>query len=677
MEELESQIAKIQLGNPKTSNSYVYTLVEKAPSGDAELYVVAELPLLNPAALEACERICLAIGSGLKRAYKRTGSPNNFENAISQINDELGKLASMGQTQWIDKLSCILGVKEGHDFYIATTGKVSAYLLRSGEYTDISCSGSASHPLKTFENYAVGKVRLGDVLLLSTTQLFNHLSMDRLMDIVSAGSFLTATRTIIELLKQNSDPQVSFGVVLNLQVPEGENDEQEADLENYAVEPDGSGETIYAKALAYLKTAFALDRSVRAPQVALPKISMADRLKNISGSAKNLAAKSKSFWQATKTSAQGVKENVNVASIKNLSPQKRFLLISAIILLLAVVGNVLIAAHIKKVEKARAQVQTQLKAALTLLTSSQGSLLYQDDSGAAGYLAQAKAKIPAAAGVDSANKNLYNQVLAQLAQTETQMEKIVEPTVTNLGSLGPANNLIKLPGYLATQANGAVLSYNKQNGKVEDSALNLGGAKAVSAADINATLAAIYDGSNLFVWDFTTGKVSPGFSQSLPALADFAGMASYPTNNRVYVVNKKTADVVSFLASKSGFSRPMVAAQDESLSQAFDITIDGNIYVLGSGGVSKFSSGRLASFGLAQLPTPLSGSGKIYTEKGFLYLYILDSGNNRILIFTKTGALVHTLQSSQFTKLKDFQVDEKNKLMFVLNDSSLLKVVLP
>ena len=66
---------------------------------------MAELPLFNPAAEESCERICLAIARDFKTRLPKPAEENAFENAISQINEELGKLASMGQTQWIDKLN--------------------------------------------------------------------------------------------------------------------------------------------------------------------------------------------------------------------------------------------------------------------------------------------------------------------------------------------------------------------------------------------------------------------------------------------------------------------------------------------------------------------------------------------------------------------------------------------
>ena len=677
MDELESQIAKISLGNTKSSSSYIYVMAEKSPSGSEELYVVAELPLFNPAAQESCERICLAIASGLRRAYKRPGNENTFENAINQINEELGKLASMGQTQWIDKLNCILGVKSGRNFTIATCGKISAYLLRNREYTDISCSSPKSHPLKTFENYATGKIRLGDLLLLSTIQLFNYLSMDRLMKIVSNADFLTSTQTVIQLLKETSDPQISFGVLLNLQVPPGETAETEVDLENYIVENVAPEKNILAKGLAYLKTAFALDKPTRRiPTVALPKISLGERISKLNSQAKNLAARGKNWWQSAKTFARTSKEKVNAENLRQLNPVKKFFLASVILLAIATTFSIIVAVHTKNTRQNHDQISNRLKETQNLLSSAQSSLLYKNDADAWKFLDQAKNTLPNPESVDSANKEFYSKVLAQLNDINVLMEKVVTPEVTNLGSLGQAENLIKLPNHLAISANQVIVSYNKQNGKIEDSALKLPLA-ILSSIYINGNITAVYDGTKLYLWDFSKGTVGPGFSQSVPQKNDFAGLAQYATNNRVYLVDKKSGSIINFLAGTNGFSRPVVSVTDPSLSQAIDVTVDGSIYVLGNGVITKFQSGKLANFATPKLSQPISGTGKIYTNKDLAYLYLLDSGNNRILILGKDGSLVMALKSSDFTKLKDFQVDEKNSVIYVLNDSSLLKVALP
>ncbi len=679
MEALESQIAKIQLGNNKSSQTYVYVMAEKAPVGLAELYLVAELPLLNPAAEEACERICLAIASTLKRSYRRTVAlENNFENAVSQINEELGKLAAVGQTQWIDKLNCIIGVKEGQELSVASCGKVSAYLLRSGELTDISCSQSKSHPLKTFENFAVGKIRLGDLILLSTAQLFNYVSMDRLLNVFGNTDFLTATQTVIQLLKENAEPQISFGTLLNLQVPEGETPEEEMDLENYVVETPGGQSSLFGKIFNYIKSAFAPGSApTRVPKVSLPGISFSQKLKNFSGNTKNFLAKSKGFWQFTKAQARTVRTTANLENFKQLSSTKKFFLASAIILFIAVIANIGIAIHLKKVRTAQSQAAAQLSQIQTLLSNAQSSLLYKDDTSASNFLQQAKSKLPKANTVNTTNKALYNKLVAQENDIEIQMEKIFKPQVTNLGSLGAGDTLIKLPDFVATQVNSAIISYQKSTGQIHDGSLNLS-LNAVSGIYLSGTQACVYDGSNLYIWDFSKGLIlGTGFAQNVPGKDDFGGIAAYPTNSRVYVADKKTARIVSFLPGKTAFSKPVVAASDPSISQAADITIDTGIYVLTQSGVNKFLSGRLTDFALQNLPVPLSGNSKIYTQKDFKYLYILDPGNNRILIFDKSGNLMNTLLSDSFTGLKDFQVDEKNKTIYVLNDGGLLKVTLP
>ncbi|HYV33325.1 MAG TPA: hypothetical protein VE973_00550, partial [Candidatus Limnocylindria bacterium] len=600
MDEIESQIAKIQLGNNKSSNSYVYTMAEKADGDDSELYVVAELPLFNPAAQEDCERICLAIASTLKRSFRKASNSATFETAISQINEELGKLASMGQTQWIDKLSCILGVKKGKDFNIASCGKVSAYLLRNGEFTDISCSPEQSHPLKTFENYASGKIRLGDLILLSTTQLFNHLSMDRLLTIMDNGDFLAATRTIIQLLKDNAEPQISFGVLLNMQVPAGKVNDSDIDLENYIVETPSSRQSIFGRAFTYAKTAFAMKKNTgRVPKVDLPKtlpasaleseiptaenkaadakpalqkiseglknVSPAQTLKNFSSTYKNAVGKSRNLWENTKIYAGAAKDAVRAKTLKNLSGQKKFFAISLAVLLLALIFSIFVAIHTKNTQQAESKITAQLKTAQDLVSNAQASLLYKDFPAAAKYLSQVKDSLPPLAGLNSADKATYNKILAEYDAEILQSEKNVSVDATNLGNIGQGGNLIALPQYDATQADKIIISYNKQSGKIEDAVLN-SPVDIIGSVYIGGSSAAIYDGTSLYVWDFSTGKLSSAFSQNVPSKDDFGGMSFYDTNKRVYLVDKKSNTIISYAAGKSGLAKPVVSVRDSSLN---------------------------------------------------------------------------------------------------------------
>lgn len=679
MEEFESQIAKIQLGNPKATNAYVFTLAEKAVGNEAELYVVAELPLLNPAAESACEKICLAIAANLKRAYKKTVNENSFEMAISQINEELGKLASLGQTYWINKLNCIIGVKNKHTFTLATCGKVSAFLFRNGEFTDISCSAEVGHPLKTFENYASGKIKLGDVLILSTTQLFNYVSIDRLRSILKDHDFLKGTQILIELLKDNAGPQAAFATLLNQQVPPGEIADEQIDLESYIIETPPRGPNFWTKMVGFFKAAFALDKNHRVSQIDIPKSSLVQKFKNFGGNAK--IAVSAGGRKILGTLNKGLlfgNNRLNLENFRNFTPQKKFFFVATILLLVALIANIFIAAHLKKVRKNQETQRNQLRESQTLIANAASSLLYKDEAAAKDLLQKAQSQLLKRDQVDKTNRDFYDTVFVQFEQTKQKLEKIFTATASTISTLGQAENLIKFPSQIAAQIGEQIISYDIQSGKLSDGILKSPQTILASVA-INDTSAVIYNGESLLVWDIPDGKTGPSFSQSVPKKDAMAGLARYGVNNRVYLVNKKTGQIVSFRISGKQLAGPVIAAasNSEDLKTAQDLAIDGSIYVLYQNGITRYYAGKPAEFNEPLLLTPLSGKGKIYTSAETKQLYVLDSGNNRIVVLDKRGGVVQTLTNPAFTKLVDFKVDETNKIIYVLNDGTLLKVELP
>src|SRR5262249_6124875 len=147
---------------------------------------------------------------------------------------------------------------------------------------NISTSPEQAHPLKTFDTFASGKIKLNDVLILSNTQLLNFLSMDRLREILSRQNFLAAAQTIIELLKEMSGPEVAFGTILNLQVPAGQAGAEGVDLENYIVE---NKQPLIKTAVSFAKNLLGLESARRQPKSDLPKISVTERFAKIKNSA--------------------------------------------------------------------------------------------------------------------------------------------------------------------------------------------------------------------------------------------------------------------------------------------------------------------------------------------------------------------------------------------------------
>ena len=122
------------------------------------------------------ESIANALAASLRRSYRKITTPETFETSLAALNEELGKLTSQGKTHWIGKLNALVAVKDGARFSIASTGKVTALLYRDDDFNNITEPSPTTNVLKTFENFSVGKLDLGDIIILSTNQLFINIS---------------------------------------------------------------------------------------------------------------------------------------------------------------------------------------------------------------------------------------------------------------------------------------------------------------------------------------------------------------------------------------------------------------------------------------------------------------------------------------------------------------------
>ncbi len=677
MTELETQVAKIQIGDPKQATTYVYVLAEKVDATESELYVLCELPLFNPAARADCERISEAIGASLLRSYRKSANDNTFENALAQINEELGKLAGLGKTHWIGKLNALVAAKRGRNLSIATVGKVTALLYRDGNFTTVSEATTEPTPLKTFENFALGKLRLQDLLVFSTTQLLNHISIDRIRQILEKDDLPQAAGSMVEILRDNAGPEVACGTILALQVRPGEGDDEEIDLSQYVPVGNGAkhpvavasavpgGATMMSRAASLPKKILQSGQSLASGAVNLlrhrPKVGMRD-IMNKNKSAAGVV--NQQFKKAT--------NQLRPETFRGFSTTKKFFFISAGILLIALIISVTVTQHYRSVREKTATTLASIADLQKLANDANAALIYGDDAKARELWLQLQDKL-AQAQVDADSQSALDEVKKQAAELESRFSKVSEAAVTTLGALSNANSLITLPTYLATETKRTIVSYNRTSKSVQDNVLHTS-EPIVASVLWKAPQAVIYNGKELLLWNFQTGLIGGAFSDSVPDSDHMKALVLYPTNNRVYILDTSASRVMSFAVTDKTINKPTVSLQNVGdLSQASGLAIDGSIYIVNNGTVRKFNAGAEQDFHPA-LPSPLSGSTKAYAQVNGKYLYLMDSGNKRVIILDKQGALMVTLTSPEMSNMKDFTVDEKAKAIYILNDSNLLQV---
>lgn len=122
---------------------------------------------------------------------------------------------------------------------------------------------------------------------------------------------------------------------------------------------------------------------------------------------------------------------------------------------------------------------------------------------------------------------------------------------------------------------------------------------------------------------------------------------------------------------------------DNDLTGAQDITIDGSVYVLNNNGdVYKYYAGAKAEFYINDAPfNAFKNPSVIYTNEKLDDVYILDSQDSRVLVFAKDAQTGNLNYTSQFMvpnmgELRDIYVDADDRKLFLLTESKIIEVAL-
>ena len=116
------------------------------------------------------------------------------------------------------------------------------------------------------------------------------------------------------------------------------------------------------------------------------------------------------------------------------------------------------------------------------------------------------------------------------------------------------------------------------------------------------------------------------------------------------------------------------------ISTALDLAIDGDIFVLAAnGGITRYRTGDPQPFTLQGLERSLQNPQAITTSSSTNSLYVVDTGNSRIVQLAKGGQFERELVgvASPDETIRDVWVDEAGDRIFVLTEQRLSEYVLP
>ncbi|MEA3336097.1 MAG: hypothetical protein U9R25_09335 [Chloroflexota bacterium] len=195
---------------------------------------------------------------------------------------------------------------------------------------------------------------------------------------------------------------------------------------------------------------------------------------------------------------------------------------------------------------------------------------------------------------------------------------------------------------------------------------------------------------NLIEYDSATGLSALALAdreawQSPKVISSFIG-------NFYLVDGSETGRILRYRPTDDGYGNaPESYLEDDAtidFSRAIDVGIDGDIWVLYRDGmVQDFSEGRQRALEFEQPPdTPLAQPQAFFvgSEAGTAQnLYIVDSGNGRIVEFDKTGKYLQQFRPDDRTdleklrKMRDLYVDEIGGYFYILTEDGLYRTDIP
>src|SRR3989344_1442751 len=197
-----------------------------------------------------------------------------------------------------------------------------------------------------------------------------------------------------------------------------------------------------------------------------------------------------------------------------------------------------------------------------------------------------------------------------------------------------------------------------------------------AAASLNGGLAFIYSkDKGVLKIDVTNSKLSivAKTDKEWGGVADIYGFAG-----NIYLLDQTSNQIWKYLPTSGGYSDKreyLSKGTKVDFSSALRMQIESSVYVLKAGGeILRFTKGDKDNFSLGGLDKGVKDPKSFFVSSDTDNLYLLDSGNSRLLILTKTGSYKGQISGEKFAQAADLVVDEQGKKVYLLDGSKIYSV---
>lgn len=149
-------------------------------------------------------------------------------------------------------------------------------------------------------------------------------------------------------------------------------------------------------------------------------------------------------------------------------------------------------------------------------------------------------------------------------------------------------------------------------------------------------------------------------------------------NRKLYTLAPSENQIYKHSQTQTGYDKgtPWIKTPGVTIENAISFAIDGDVFVLGQHGViSKFSAGIKQDFGVSGLEPKLENPTKIWTYNDVNEIYILEPTHKRVIVLDKNGALIEQYTAEEWNAPSDMVVDSNNNIIYVLDSGKIYSFI--
>lgn len=152
----------------------------------------------------------------------------------------------------------------------------------------------------------------------------------------------------------------------------------------------------------------------------------------------------------------------------------------------------------------------------------------------------------------------------------------------------------------------------------------------------------------------------------------------YGFAGNLYLLDAGANQIWKYLPTASGYSdkRPYLKEEVKAnFSGAQRMQIESSIYILKTNGeILRFTQGSPDYFSISGLDKGIKGPKSFFVSDQTDNLYLLDSGNNRLVVLDKKGIYKSQYTADKFGEFTDLVVDEQGKKVYLLSASKIYSI---